>query len=242
MTHLALATLDSVLTWGGVIDELDYMERLQQWWAVWQEKSMSDTLKGVLKADARRVVPQTVQHAEMKETCQEVTEDVQVDDLAEDRPSANQTGGNQSHVEEVMEKQKSEDNEEDCYCLPPMIGLAVAQFHDLGEVQSNALRICLATHRSKEAREGATKLATLIARLLQGKALEEVVALGSCLEGLDLAHPVEEDEKITGGNGNLPSGCFAILRRVVTAVPEFNGNGFKGALSKVRLGILSNIL
>ena len=176
----------------------------------------------------------------MKETCQEVTEDVQVDDLTEDRPSANQTGGNQSHVEEVMEKQKSEDNEEDCYCLPPMIGLAVAQFHDLGEVQSNALRICLATHRSKEAREGATKLATLIARLLQGKALEEVVALDSCLEGLDSgAHPLEEDEKITGANGN---GCFAILWRVVTAVPEFNGNGFKGALSKVRLGILSNIL
>jgi len=234
VTHLALATLDSVLTWGGVIDELDYMERLQQWWAVWQEKSMSDTLKSVLKTDTPRVVPQTVQHAEMKETCQEVTEDVQVDDFAEDRPSANQTGGNQSHVDTVLEKPTSEDIEEDCYCLPPMVGLAVAQFHDLGEVQSNALRICLATHRGKEAREGATKLATLIARLLQGKTLEEVVALGSCLEGLDSgAHPLEEDEKITGGNGNLPSGCFAILRRVVTAVPEFNGDGFKGALSKV---------
>ena len=110
-----------------------------------------------------------------------------------------------------------------------MVGLAVAQFHDLDEVRSNALRICEATHKTLEAREGATKLSILLARILQGKGIEQV--------GDMVNHPVKgeqgcEEDRVAS---NSSFGSFAILDRVAAATQDFKVAGFKGALTKVCL-------
>jgi len=233
VTHLALATLDSVLTWGGVIDELDYMERLRQWWNAWGEASLSKTLVNILKENSSaglQLVQVEKQAAPVLkvEDCQEQGE-TEEQDIQPQSHDAEKT-----HAGGITEKgdggEKSEEDREDCYCLPPMVGLAVAQFHDLNEVRSNALRICEATHKSLEAREGATKIAVLLARILQGKGLEQVLDMGS--HSLNRKQRCKED-KVENSGPNTSSGCFAVLDRVIAAAQDFEEAGFKGALTKV---------
>jgi len=230
VTHLSLATLDSVLTWGGVIDELDYMKRLHQWWGVWGEASMSQTLIHAVKeysSTGLRLVPVEKQAAPA----------LKVEDCPDQNNSEQHCANIQSPpcpnvVDEADgETDKNGEDREDCYCLPPMVGLAVAQFHDLDEVRSNALRICEATHRSPEAKEGATELAILLARILQGKGLEQVADLGN--------HPAKreqgcKEDKIEKNASDL-SGSFSVLDTVVAASQDFTEAGFKGALTKVAM-------
>ena len=225
VTHLALATLDSVLTWGGVIDELDYMKRLHQWWGVWGEASMSLTLFHAVKeyssAGLAEVEKQTASGLKIEDCQQEQNNTEQLQARDDDQAEG-----------ETTDKNGEENNGmEDCYCLPPIVGLAVAQFHDLNEVRSNALRICEATHKSLEAKEGATLLAILFARILQGKGLEEVRTLGN--HRVKRKQGCEEDkvEKDTSDS----SGSYVVLDTVVAAAQDFKETGFKGALTKVRL-------
>jgi len=223
VTHLALATLDSVLTWGGVIDELDYMKRLHQWQGVWGEASMSQTLIHAVKeysSTGLRLDPVEKQAAPT----------LKVEDCPEQNNSDHCANTQADGETTDRNDEKSEDGE-DCYCLPPMVGLAVAQFHDLDEVRSNALRICEATHRSLEAKEGATKLAILLARILQGKGLEQVGDLGN--------HPAKREqgckEDKVEKNASESSGSFSVLDTVVAASQDFKEAGFKGALTKVAM-------
>jgi len=231
VTHLALATLDSVLTWGGVIDELDYMKRLHQWWEVWEEASMSQTLVHVLKEYSSAGL-------RLVEVEQQATTVLKVEDCQEQNNSGNSSGNIESPSDQKNEQQaqgqtteKDGEDREDCYCLPPMVGLAVAQFHDLDEVRSNALRICEATHKSLEAREGATELAILLARILQGKGLEQLGDRGN--------HPVKREpgckEDAVKNATNSSFGSFAVLDTVVAAAQNFKEAGFKGALTKVAM-------
>ena len=223
VTHLALATLDSVLTWGGVIDELDYMKRLHQWQGVWGEASMPQTLIHAVKeysSTGLRLDPVEKQAAPT----------LKVEDCPEQNNSDHCANTQADGETTDRNDEKSEDGE-DCYCLPPMVGLAVAQFHDLDEVRSNALRICEATHRSLEAKEGATELAILLARILQGKGLEQVGDLGN--------HPAKREqgckEDKVEKNASDSSGSFSVLDTVVAASQDFKEAGFKGALTKVWL-------
>ena len=237
VTHLALATLDSVLSWGGVIDELDYMDRLRQWWDRWGEAVMSKTLIHILQQDTLVGSPplQVENQAtpvQKVEDCQEQGETVVQLDLS--ATVTVQTPSYQSdckqNPEAIAEKNSLEiEDGEDSYCLPPMVGLAVAQFHDLHEVQSNALRICEATHKSSEAKEGATELAILLAKLLQGNGLELVVDIENQFrERSKSVHRKQESKE----NNNF-LGTFVVLDRVVAAAPDFKEAGFKGALTKV---------
>jgi len=229
VTHLALATLDSVLTWGGVIDELDYMKRLHQWWEVWEEASMSETLIHVLKENSSAGL-------RLVEVEKQATSVLKVEDCQEQNNTEQHCANIKSPSDQKDDHDHGETTDtaggEDCYCLPPMVGLAVAQFHDLDEVRSNALRICEATHKSSEAREGATELAILLARVLQGKGLEQVGDMGN--------HPVKREQGCTGDNvgrnaSNSSFGSFAVLDTVTAAAQDFKKAGFKGALTKVTM-------
>ena len=99
MSHLVLATLDSVLAWAGVLDELDYTARLQQWGARWGQAVLSPTLATLLEEGA---------------------------------------GGPQ---EKGAGEDRGQGAGEDSFCLPPVVGLVVAQFHNIEEVKSDALDI-----------------------------------------------------------------------------------------------------
>jgi len=223
VTHLALATLDSVLTWGGVIDELDYMKRLHQWWEVWEEASMSQTLVHVLKEYSSA----GLRLVEVEKQATTVLKDFQEQNNTEQHCGNIKSPSDQQDEQQAHEEATEKDGEEDCYCLPPMVGLAVAQFHDLDEVHSNALRICEATHKSLEAREGATELAILLARILQGKGLEQLGDRGN--------HPVKKEQGCKENASNSSFGSFAVLGTVVAAAQNFKEAGFKGALTKVAM-------
>ena len=97
MSHLVLTTLDSVLAWAGVLDELDYTARLQQWGEKWGQAVVSPTLARLLEE------------------------------------------GDREDVEEGAKEHKEQGAVEDSFCLPPVVGLVVAQFHNIEEVKSDAL-------------------------------------------------------------------------------------------------------
>jgi len=236
VTHLALATLDSVLTWGGVIDELDYMKRLLQWRGLWGEASMSQTLIHAVKeysSTGLRLVPVESQAvpAPNVENCQLEKTNTEQHCANIQSPPYQSDDVDQADGETTDENGEEREDGEDCYCLPPMVGLAVAQFHDLDEVHSNAVRICEATHKSLEAKEGATQLAILLAKILQGKGLGQVGDLGN--------HPAKkqqgcEEDRIEK-NASDSCGSFSVLDTVVAAAQDFKKAGFKGALTKVAM-------
>lgn len=48
-SHLLLLVLESVLKWAGVVDELDYTERLSCWYDAFQESISSHVMEGIMK-------------------------------------------------------------------------------------------------------------------------------------------------------------------------------------------------
>merc|ERR550519_346082 len=68
--HLVLATLDMVTAWGGVVDELDYMDRLRAWWRRWGEVANSSTLATLMarEQEGEQVVEQVVEQVAEEET------------------------------------------------------------------------------------------------------------------------------------------------------------------------------
>ena len=100
-SSLALAMLDSVMNWAGVVDELDYAQRLLQWYEEHRQFINSDHLHQLM---------------EQRETF---------------RASPNTAA-------KLLRDSNRGGDSVDGMCLPPMLGLFVAQFHDTQEVSANA--------------------------------------------------------------------------------------------------------
>ena len=100
-SSLALAMLDSVMNWAGVVDELDYAQRLLQWYEEHRQFINSDHLHQLM---------------EQRETF---------------RASPNTAA-------RLLRDSNRGGDSVDGMCLPPMLGLFVAQFHDTQEVSANA--------------------------------------------------------------------------------------------------------
>ena len=100
-SSLALAMLDSVMNWAGVVDELDYAQRLLQWYEEHRQFINSDHLHQLM---------------EHRETF---------------RASPNTAA-------KLLRDSNRGGDSVDGMCLPPMLGLFVAQFHDTQEVSANA--------------------------------------------------------------------------------------------------------
>jgi len=187
-SHLVVLVLESVLKWAGVVDELDYTERLSVWYDSFQEYISSHVLDGIMR----------------------------------DRKSY--LGSPTTKAREYNEEVGSED--EDLYlvvdnmCLPPMVGLVISQFHDLEEVRGNARRICGSTHHHENNKTYAVILAEILAKLLQGKTLEEAT---SCVDlggwnKADMSHPATS------------------LHIMLEHVHTFSSSGFKASLSSIIMG------
>ena len=101
-SSLALAMLDSVMNWAGVVDELDYAQRLLQWYEEHRQFINSDHLHQLM---------------EQRETF---------------RASPNTAA-------KLLRDSNRGGDSVDGMCLPPMLGLFVAQFHDTQEVSANAM-------------------------------------------------------------------------------------------------------
>jgi len=158
-SQLLVLVLESVLKWAGIVDELDYTERLGAWYDEFQDSVSSHVLEGVMKSRREFLASPTTTAREYKEAA----------------------GLDKENIYLVV----------DNMCLPPMVGLVVSQFHDLNEVKGNARRICGATHTHDKNKNLAVILAEILAKLLQGNKLEDVligVELGEWNKA-DISHP-----------------------------------------------------
>ena len=88
------------MNWAGVVDELDYAQRLLQWYEQHRQFIISDHLHTIMEnKEAFLGSPNTAARQLRDSSCSD-----RVDGM----------------------------------CLPPMLGLFVAQFHNMQEVQENA--------------------------------------------------------------------------------------------------------
>ncbi|KAF2360524.1 Leucine-rich repeat [Trinorchestia longiramus] len=173
MADLMLTTLESVLRWGGVVDELEWAAQVHQW-----------TVQGLPEVDDRPGHPispllTAVFESKSYAVSPYVSSDAVYQRLTSELSAASIRQGIVSDSFTVTKSSKGGDagssgDEEpplhpnDNSCLPPALVLGLPSFSQLGEVSSNADRICRATHASPCARSAAVLTASVVASILQG--------------------------------------------------------------------------
>ncbi|KFM77246.1 p53-induced protein with a death, partial [Stegodyphus mimosarum] len=145
-----LLVLDSLLQWAGVVDELEFAKRLVSWKKgsipeLGQRESymFSTTINLVLQADNYSQNPH------------QVAQDIHKND------GMGQANGSSHMIKSPLFV--------DSGSLPRSLVLGIPRFHDLNEVTSNSVRICLATHQDERCVSACVSLSVAIALLLQGK-------------------------------------------------------------------------
>lgn len=184
-SHLVVLVLKSILKWAGVVDELDYTQRLAIWFKEYKECISSHVIEGIMQDEPAFLSSPTMSAKSYKDRIGEAKEDIYllVDNM----------------------------------CLPPIVGLVISQFHDLKEVRENARRICGSTHEHENNKQIAIIFAEILAKLLQGNPLENVVE-GIQLEEwnkADLSHPATS------------------LDIMLKHIDIYRKSGFKAAMSKI---------
>jgi len=195
-SKIVFDVLDSVMQWGGVVDELDYAQKLQQLLKNTDKPLTSPVLQGVSAKANFGSDPQ----AAAKEWF----------DLADSA---------------IKKKKKRRSVVCDSFCLPPMIGLVVSQFHDLDEIERNAARICASTHADKENIVASGLVAKLLARLLQGVNLTDAIA--DIEDHLETLQDMDENETIT------LSHPFTTLQLLKECIEVYVKLGFEPAILRI---------
>lgn len=145
--------LDSLLRWAGVVDELDFAKRLLSW-----KRSGFPELgdhEGFLLSDLTKLVLQ-------EDGYTSAPHQVALQVFQRSQPVACNNGlakpGETSAPVLV-----------DNGSLTRAIVLGIPVFHNLPEVSSNSLRICLATHPEEQCRAASVAISATLATILQGR-------------------------------------------------------------------------
>ncbi|XP_042231609.1 uncharacterized protein LOC121872686 isoform X2 [Homarus americanus] len=145
-TDIMILTLDSLMRWGGVVDELELASQLDQWrvhgYADLDPSPgylLSPFMKKVITVEGYSANPHAAAQAIYKQTKDEISRGI-----CTFNPSDNS-------------------------CLPSALVLGVPNFYVDHEVEMNAERICKATHADPMAKATCIFLALLMATILQGK-------------------------------------------------------------------------
>lgn len=155
--------LDSLLNWGGVVDELDFAKRL----LLWKQSGIAelgDTEGHLLSGTASLVL--------------------QDPDYESSPHSAAKRFLSQCHNLENQEPNKLNATEyADNGALTRAVILGIPHFHDIQEVVSDSIRICMATHAAGPCWAAGALISALIALMLQGNHdLNNANSLESLLE------------------------------------------------------------
>lgn len=145
--------LDSLLRWAGVVDELDFAKRLVSW-----KRSGVPELgdaEGFLLSDLTKLVLQ-------EEGYMSAPHQVALQVFQRSQPACN-NGLGKPH--EAGGTPVLVDNGS----LTRAIALGIPVFHNLSEVASNSVRICLATHPEEQCKAASVAISTTLATILQGK-------------------------------------------------------------------------
>lgn len=218
-TDVVLLTLESMMRWGGVVDELELACQLDQWRVHGTPDLdpmpgyfLSPFMKKVITTDGYSANPHGVSQTVYKQVKNEMTRGIYLTD--------------------------SQDNS----CLPPALVLGIPCFFAHHEVEMNAERICKASHADPVARAACIFIALLVASLLQGKCTRGLPLTDLVRELMEKVEEKLSDQKDkenfkaafdTQGNG-LPHGCDVLttLRLLIIALCG-EQCGFKEQISRV---------
>lgn len=217
-TDIMMLTLESLMRWGGVVDELELASQLDQWMVhgyVDLDPSpghlLSPYMIKVLNMDGYSANPHAAANTVYKE------------------------------VKEEMARGIVTTNPCDNSCLPPALVLGIPSFYKEHEVDMNAERICQATHANPIARASCVFLALLIATLLQGCAVDDVVSFIDMIKKLMervAAKYLDEKEKVVflkafeNNPDKLVNGCDVLttVNILTNTLRRENGYDFKSQI------------
>lgn len=144
--------LDSLLRWAGVVDELDFAKRLVSWKRSGVPE-LGDT-EGFLLSDLTKLVLQ-------EEGYVNSPHQVALQVFQRSQPASNNgIGKPHDSSDPVLVDNGS---------LTRAIALGIPVFHNLSEVASNSVRICLATHPEEQCKAASVAISTTLATILQGQ-------------------------------------------------------------------------
>lgn len=157
-----ILVLDSLITWAGVVDELDFAKRLKHW----SKHGFPDlgdttgiitsfTMKKVLQQKVFERSPHTAAAAVLTLNSHNACEN---GDCGQQEFELN--NGFVSPLDEII------DTDNAAVVRASILG--VPHFYDLSEVASNAVRICWASHAHPECVSACIAITVLIALILQG--------------------------------------------------------------------------
>lgn len=165
-TDIMLLTLESLMRWGGVVDELELASQLDQW-RIHGYADLDPSPGHLLSPFMEKVITMEGYSANPHAAAQAVYR----------------------QVKEEMSRGIHTVNPSDNSCLPSALLLGVPNFYMDHEVKMNAERICKATHADPVAQAACIFLALLISSVLQGKAGDDAASI-TCLIN-DLKEAVE---------------------------------------------------
>lgn len=147
---LQFLVLDSLLRWAGVVDELDFAKRLVSWKRSGVPE-LGDT-EGFLLSDLTKLVLQ-------EEGYVNSPHQVALQVFQRSQPASNNgIGKPHDSGDPVLVDNGS---------LTRAIALGIPVFHNLSEVASNSVRICLATHPEEQCKAASVAISTTLATILQ---------------------------------------------------------------------------
>ncbi|XP_045600489.2 uncharacterized protein [Procambarus clarkii] len=152
-TDIMLLTLDSMMRWGGVVDELELASQLDQW-RIHGYADLDPSPGHLLSSFMEKVITTEGYSANPHAVAQ----------------------GVYKQAKEEMSRGVFTGNPSDNSCLPSALVLGVPNFYMDHEVQMNAERICKATHADPVAQAVCIFLALLVAAILQGRAAGDAAA------------------------------------------------------------------
>lgn len=148
ISDVMLLVLDSVIHWAGVVDELDFAQRLVNW----KNDGLlndghpgyttSSVINQISSCDDFARSPHTVAASLLQPECNGICT--------------------------VDQSITPKDSYLDSSALPASVILGIIHFHNLSEVVSNSDRICKATHADPRCRAASIVVSCIVALLLQG--------------------------------------------------------------------------
>ncbi|XP_046385591.1 uncharacterized protein LOC124155630 isoform X2 [Ischnura elegans] len=183
-SEIMLLVLDSVIHWGGVVDELDFAARLKTW---------SDTLASGEAGEVKKEAGTTTGVKKASEGKSHISSPIIRKVLSKANFSSFPHDAAHAVWKEAVQFTASKKlaSEESTYLdngsLPQSIVLGVPHFYNLNEVLSNSSRICLTSHQDPACVAASVATSVIIAELLQGRlggGVKGEVDGGSALDGV----------------------------------------------------------
>ncbi|CAL1534564.1 unnamed protein product [Lymnaea stagnalis] len=221
-----ILVMESLVNWGGVVDELEFARRLQTW-SIYGFKELGDSASVITSETLEKVVVHpsftTDPHATSQIVLQEnrvkengcatptKTADLSLSSAQHIRlPRLSSSSSSLSSLSLSSHSDVAQKLVYNACC--DLFGvdngavvrtaiLGVPNFHELQEVEGNAIRICRTTHADNKCVASCVLISLLVALLLQGKLIDVENKMSLSQEHLDMAfkmaaaHLTEEADK-----------------------------------------------